>query len=131
MNHFGVLLIGNTAMVAHYLFFAYVVFGGFAALRWPRMFWPHLGVAAYALGIVTIGWPCFLTDIENWSRVATGREVMPHGFIDYHLTGVIYPEDQLMTSRFVIAGIVALSYAALAWKLYRARAAQRKNTLSR
>lgn len=131
MDHFGILLIGHTAMVVHYLFFAYVVFGGFLSLRWPRVFWPHLFVAAYALGIVTIGWPCFLTDIENRSREATGREVMENGFIDHHLTGVIYPEDHLMTSRFVIAGIVALSYAALAWKLYRARTEHDQGALSR
>ncbi|SIO84695.1 DUF2784 domain-containing protein [Nocardiopsis sp. JB363] len=131
MNHFGILLVGHTAMVLHYLFFAYVVFGGLLSLRWPRMFWPHLFVAAYALGIVIIDWPCFLTDIENWSRAATGRELMENGFIDHHLTGVIYPEDHLMTSRFVIAGIVALSYAALAWKLYRARAGHERGILSR
>ncbi|MEU2972468.1 DUF2784 domain-containing protein [Nocardiopsis alba] len=126
MSHFGTLLIGHTAMVLHYLFFAYVVFGGFLALIRPRLFWPHLGVAAYALGILVVGWSCFLTEIENASREATGREVMENGFIDHHLTGVVYPEDQLMTSRFVIAGIIAASYALCAWRLYRARAARRR-----
>lgn len=131
MNDFGILLIGHTAMVVHYLFFAYVVFGGLLGLRWPCMFWPHLFVAAYALGIITIGWPCFLTDIENWSRVHTGRQVMESGFIDHHLTGVIYPKEHLMTSRFVIAGIVALSYTAIAWKLHRDRRSRSKDTLPR
>ncbi|WP_431869992.1 DUF2784 domain-containing protein [Nocardiopsis eucommiae] len=113
------LLIGHTAMVLHYLFFAYVVLGGFLSWKWPRMFWPHLMVAVYALGIVVIGWSCFLTDIENWSRAHTGREVMENGFIDFHITGVLYPEEHLMTSRFVIAGIVACAYAGAAWRRYR------------
>ena len=68
MDRFGILLIGHTAMVVHHPFCAYVVFGGFLSLRWPRMVWPHLFVVAYALGIVTIGRPCFPTDIENRSR---------------------------------------------------------------
>jgi hypothetical protein len=113
------LLIGHTAMVVHYLFFAYVVLGGFLSWKWPRMFWPHLAVAVYALGIVVVGWSCFLTDIENWSRLQTGREVMRNGFIDFHITGVLYPVEHLMTSRFVIAGIIVCAYAGAAWNLYR------------
>ena len=38
MNHFGILLAGHAVMIAHYLFFAYVVFGGVLSLRRPRMF---------------------------------------------------------------------------------------------
>jgi Na+(H+)/acetate symporter ActP len=130
MSYLTYLLIGHAAMVVHYLFFAYVVFGGFLSWRWPRMFWPHLLVAAYALGIVVIGWPCFLTDIENWSRLNTGREIMENGFIDHHITGVFYPAEHLMTSRYVIAGIVASAYAGLAWKLYRRRSAEAAGTVS-
>lgn len=105
------LLLGHAAMVLHFLFFGYVVFGGFLAWRWPRLFWVHLGVAAYALGIVIIDWPCFLTEIENWSRANTGREVMEFGFIDFYLTDRLYPREHLMTSRYVIAGVVAASWA--------------------
>jgi Na+(H+)/acetate symporter ActP len=130
MSYLTYLLIGHAAMLLHYLFFAYVVFGGFLSWRWPRMFWPHLLVAAYALGIVIIGWPCFLTDIENWSRLNTAREIMEYGFIDYHITGVFYPDEHLMTSRYVIAGIVASAYAGLGWKLYRRRSARAVGTVS-
>lgn len=125
------LLIGHTAMVLHYFFYAYVVFGALLTWKWAWTFWVHLPVGAYALGIVTIGWPCPLTDVENWSRANTGREIMEYGFIDYHITGVFYPEDHLMTSRFVIAGIVAIGYAVLAWKMYRKRSGQAEATLSR
>jgi Na+(H+)/acetate symporter ActP len=124
------LLVGHTAMVLHYLFFAYVVFGGFLAWKWPRMFWPHLLTAAYALGILIIGWSCFLTDIENWSRMNTGREVMGNGFIAHHITGVLYPDEHLMTSRFVIAGLIACAYAGVVWRLSRRRPVRVEGRLS-
>lgn len=124
------LLIGHTAMVLHYLFFAYVVLGGFLSWRWPRMFWPHLFVAAYALGIVIVDWPCPLTEVENWSRLNTGCEVMGSGFIDHHITGTLYPAEHLMTSRYVIAALVALSYAGAARGLFRRRATRAEGVLS-
>ncbi|KOX15743.1 DUF2784 domain-containing protein [Nocardiopsis sp. NRRL B-16309] len=108
------LLIGHTAMVLHFAFFGYVVLGGFLAWRWPRALWPHVGTAAYALGIVIVDWPCVLTEVENWSRAATGRTVMESGFIDFHITGTLYPPEHLLTSRLVIAGVIALSWAGAA-----------------
>ncbi|MFY7066358.1 DUF2784 domain-containing protein [Nocardiopsis changdeensis] len=118
-----VLAAGYAAAALHFVFFACVVLGGFAAWWRPRLFWVHLGVAAYALGIVIVDWPCFLTEIENWSRAATGRAVMESGFIDFYLTGTLYPREHLMTSRVVIAAVVACSWAG-AWWLARRRAAR-------
>ncbi|WP_436888912.1 DUF2784 domain-containing protein [Nocardiopsis dassonvillei] len=118
-----ILLAGHTAAALHFVFFACVVLGGFAAWWRPRLFWVHLGVAAYALGIVIVDWPCFLTEIENWSRAATGRPVMGSGFIDHYLTGTLYPREHLMTSRYVIGALVACSWAG-AWWLSRRRTAR-------
>ncbi|MEE2037066.1 DUF2784 domain-containing protein [Nocardiopsis sp. CT-R113] len=112
------LLVGHTAMVLHFLFFGFVVLGGFLAWYRPRMFWVHLAVAAYALGIVIVDWPCFLTEVENWARFNTGRPVMEFGFIDFYLTDHLYPREHLMTSRYVIAGIVATAWAG-AWVRHR------------
>lgn len=113
------LLVGHTAMALHFAFLVFVVFGGFLSWRWPRLLWAHLVAAAYALGIVVIDWPCFLTEIENWSRSATGRAVMDNGFIDFYLTGNLYPPEHLFTSRVVMAGVVAVSWAG--WSLLRGR----------
>ncbi|NYH55272.1 hypothetical protein HNR06_004861 [Nocardiopsis arvandica] len=118
-------LLGHTAMVLHFSFLCFVVFGGFLAWRRPRLFWVHLGVAAYALGIVIVDWPCFLTEVENWSRSETGRAVMEDGFIDFYLTGTLYPREHLLTSRLVMAGIVALSWAGVGWTCLRRRSRER------
>lgn len=124
-------LAGHTAMLLHFAFLTFVVFGGFLTWRWPRLFWVHLIVAAYALGIVIIDWPCFLTDIENWARANTGRVIMENGFIDHYLTENLYPREHLLTSRFVIAGIVAVSYVGLAVILWRRRRLQQEGAGAR
>ncbi|MFD6948599.1 hypothetical protein A6A08_18230 [Nocardiopsis sp. TSRI0078] len=120
-----VSLLGHTAMVLHFCFLCFVVFGGFLAWRRPRLFWVHLGVAAYALGIVVIDWPCLLTEVENWSRLETGRAVMEHGFIDFYLTGNLYPPEHLLTSRLVMAAVVAVSWAGAGWLRLRRRLPER------
>ncbi|WP_150240026.1 DUF2784 domain-containing protein [Nocardiopsis quinghaiensis] len=117
--------LGHTAMVLHFCFLGFVVFGGFLAWRRPRLFWVHLGVAAYALGIVIVDWPCLLTGIENWSRLETGRAVMEDGFIDFYLTGILYPREHLLTSRLVMAGTVAASWAGVGWARLRWRFSER------
>ncbi|WP_159943513.1 MULTISPECIES: DUF2784 domain-containing protein [unclassified Nocardiopsis] len=116
------LLVGHVAAALHFAFLAFVVLGGFVAWRWPRWWWAHLAVAAYALGIVFVDWPCVLTEMENWSRERTGRPVMERGFIDFYLTGSLYPREHLLTSRLVMAGVVALSWAGAGWSLVRRRA---------
>ncbi|MEE2044160.1 DUF2784 domain-containing protein [Nocardiopsis sp. NPDC006198] len=115
------LLLGHTAMVLHFAFLGFVVLGGFLAWRWPRLFRVHLVVAAYALGIVIVDWPCFLTEIENWARLNTGRPVMEFGFIDFYLTERLYPREHLMTSRCVMAAVVAAAWAGVWVRRRRAR----------
>ncbi|GAA3726715.1 hypothetical protein HDA32_003572 [Spinactinospora alkalitolerans] len=44
---------------------------------------------------------------------------MPHGFIDYYITGVLYPEKYLFASRVVAACIVAVSWAGIAIRVKR------------
>jgi hypothetical protein len=119
------LLLGHAAAALHFGFLAFVVFGGFLSWRRPRVFWVHLAAAAYALGIVIVDWPCLLTEIENWSRARTGRTVMENGFIDFYLTGNLYPPEHLFTSRLVMAGVVALSWTGAGWLALRRRAAER------
>ncbi|WP_116247359.1 DUF2784 domain-containing protein [Nocardiopsis sp. FIRDI 009] len=109
------LLVGHAAMALHSVFLSFVVLGGFLAWRWPRLWWVHAGVAAYALGIVIVDWPCVLTEVENWSRARTGRVVMEAGFLDHYLTGTLYPREHVLTSRVVVGVVVGLSWVGALW----------------
>ncbi|MDA2804144.1 DUF2784 domain-containing protein [Nocardiopsis suaedae] len=107
----GYLVIGNTTALLHFAFLGYVVFGGFLAWKHPKAIRVHLAVAAYALGIVIIDWPCALTELENWARAMGGSPVMENGFIDHYLTGTLYPREHLLTSRIVMGAVVVASWA--------------------
>jgi hypothetical protein len=91
-------------LAAHFAFLAYVVVGGFLAVRWPAAFWPHLGAAIWGVLVVGVPLDCPLTRAENWARRRAGEPGLTRGFIDRYFDGVLYPE------RFtgLLRGLVAL-----------------------
>ncbi|MFV2197886.1 DUF2784 domain-containing protein [Nocardiopsis sp. LOL_012] len=117
-------IVGEAAMALHMAFILYVALGGFLAWKWPRTFWLHLCVALYGLAISIVGWICPLTYVENWGRLRAGQEGLDQeGFIAHYLTGVIYPEDQLVAVQVGVGAVVALSWAGLAVLVLRRRRA--------
>lgn len=102
-------------MVAHFAFLAYLVIGGFLALRWPRSIWLHAAAVAWAIG--SLGWhfPCPLTWLERWARAHAGLAALPPGgFIDHYLTGVLYPAGFVWVVRALAFLAVAGSWAVFA-----------------
>jgi hypothetical protein len=91
MNVVFVIVVVITA-AAHFAFIAYMVTGGFLALRWPRSIWLHVPVVIWGVAIELIDFVCPLTWLERWARDRAGMAPMaPDGFIDHYLTGVVYP----------------------------------------
>ncbi|KOX07220.1 DUF2784 domain-containing protein [Nocardiopsis sp. NRRL B-16309] len=118
-------IIGEAAMVAHAAFILYMAIGGFLAWKWPRTFWIHLGCALYGLSISVVGWICPLTHVENWGRERAGQAGLPdEGFIDHYLTGVIYPQEHLVTVQAGVGAVVIASWTGLALLTLRRRRAR-------
>jgi Protein of Unknown function (DUF2784) len=87
---FTILVVLTVA--AHFAFIAYMVTGGFLALRWPKTIWLHIPVVIWGISIELIDFVCPLTWLERWARPKAGMGPMPaDGFIDHYLTGVVYP----------------------------------------
>jgi hypothetical protein len=85
------ILVVLTAAV-HFAFIAYMVTGGWLALRWPRTIWLHIPVVIWGVAIEFIDFVCPLTWLERWARPRAGMAPMAaDGFIDHYLTGVVYP----------------------------------------
>jgi len=103
----------DLTVVAHLAFVAFVPVGGFIALRHPRVLVAHVPCVAWALGIVTIGWPCPLTSLENALRERAGESAYGRGFIDHYITGVVYPERFLPLAQALVAVSVITSYVML------------------
>lgn len=102
-------------MVAHFGFLVFLVVGGFLAWRWRCVFWVHLAAAAWGAGTVAFGFPCPLTDLENWGRAEAGQETLASsGFIDHYLTGFVYPAEHLRLIQAMVAVVVVCSWAWLA-----------------
>ena len=79
-------------LVLHGLFIAFVLLGGLAVARFPRLVWLHLPAVAWGAWVSGAGWICPLTPLENRLRRAAGEAGYPGGFVEHYLVGLIYPE---------------------------------------
>ncbi len=119
-------LLADLVLVVHLLFIAFVVAGGFAAIRWPRLAWAHVPCFVWGALIEFAGWICPLTPLEVRLRIASGQAGYSGGFIERYLLPVIYPgalnrEIQIWLGLSVLA-LNGVAYAWLLRRLRRARA---------
>jgi hypothetical protein len=101
-------LLADLVLLVHAFFVAFVVLGGLAVLRWPRIAWVHLPVVAWGAGIEFMGAVCPLTPLENhWRRLA-GEQGYGGGFVEHYLLAALYP-DGLTRGMQVALGLVVLA----------------------
>jgi hypothetical protein len=108
------VLLADLVVVIHLGFVGFVAVGGFLAWRHPRVVAAHGSAVAWALGIVTIGWSCPLTGLENALLERAGSDGYSGGFVDRYLTGVLYPERYEVLMQGIVAAAVVCSYAGFA-----------------
>ena len=119
-------VLAEATMVVHFGYLAYLVFGGFLAWRWPRMFWVHVAAAGWGLTSIFTGVPCPLTTIEDRARERAGQPGLPPGgFIDYYIEGVVYPQRTADLIPWLVAAVVAASWFGVFLRLTSARAGRR------
>ncbi|MCY3600679.1 MAG: DUF2784 domain-containing protein [Gemmatimonadetes bacterium] len=115
-------VLADLVLVVHFLFIAFVVAGGFAAVRWPRLAWAHIPCFAWGALIEFAGWICPLTPLENDLRVASGQAGYSGGFIEHYLLPVIYPGALTREIQVWLGlSVLALNAVAYAWLLRRLR----------
>lgn len=89
-----------STVVMHFAFIAYVLAGGFLALRWRRTMWLHVPAVIWGIGIAAKRVDCPLTWVERWARTkAAMTPLSPDGFVAHYITGVIYPAGWVATCR--------------------------------
>lgn len=123
MRDFFIIVVG-AVIVAHFAFILYLAGGGFLALRWPRTIGLHALVVLWGIGSVVLHFPCPLTWLERWAREHAGMGQLPRGgFIEYYITGVLYPVG--------LVGVVqALGFVAVgvSWIVFVASRRRRSST---
>ena len=112
--------LADAVVVVHFGFVIFVAVGGFIAWRYQRALVAHALSIAWAVGIVTIGYSCPLTRLENDLRQRAGSEGFEAGFIDHYLAGVLYPAQYERLLQAVVAVGIIAAYVGLAMRRRRA-----------
>jgi hypothetical protein len=96
--------------VVHLGFLAYIVFGGFLALRRLAWLWPSIAATLYSAYVTLAHFTCPLTTLEKELLEIGGRVPYEGSFIAHYLHDVLYPA-QYETAAWVVAmGIALTSY---------------------
>lgn len=93
-------------VLAHLLFVAFVMAGGFLLLRWPKLVWLHLPAAVWGALIEFTGGICPLTPLENRLRALGGESAYSGGFVEHYLLPILYPEDLTFLVQQALGGVV-------------------------
>jgi hypothetical protein len=117
----GFRVVVYAAMIAHYAFMAFGVFGGFLAWRWPRLLWLQGLAAGWMILIVVAHLLCPLTWIEDRARERAGMAAEPGGFIANHVAGVFFPHGHQPAAMAVAGTIVLISWIGVRWRAPRPR----------
>ncbi len=96
----------DVVVVIHAAFIVFVVAGGLAVARHPRLAWVHVPVAVYGIVIQLVGFTCPLTPLEKWLRGRAGSAGYEGGFVEQYVVPVIYPGEFTPTVQLVLAALV-------------------------
>lgn len=100
-------LLANLVLLAHLGFILFVVLGGLAVARHPRLAWLHLPCVAWGAAVELLGWYCPLTPLENHFLALAGETAYEGDFIQRYLLAGIYP-DGLTRELQIGLGLAAL-----------------------
>jgi hypothetical protein len=97
--------------IVHMAFLAYIVLGGFLALR--RLAWlgPSIATTLYSAYVTLAGFTCPLTTLEKWLLEAGGRVPYDGSYIANYLHDVLYPAQYETAAWLTAMGIALVSYA--------------------
>jgi hypothetical protein len=75
-------------------------------LRWPKLAYVHLPVAAYGALIELVGWICPLTPLEKRLREQAGLEGYEGGFVEHYILPLLYPSGLNRGVQLVLGALV-------------------------
>jgi hypothetical protein len=103
-------VLADAVTALHFVYLAFLVFGGFLAWRWPKAIVVHLLAVVWGVAIVATGPNCPLTWVEDRLRRWAGEGGLPGGFINTYVEGVLYPQRYTPLVRLIVAGLVLVSW---------------------
>lgn len=86
-------LLADLAVVIHFLWILFLIFGAIAGRRQRAIKYIHIGGMAFALTLQALNWYCPLTHLEVWLRVHHDpARAYTGSYIIHYLEKVIYVE---------------------------------------
>ncbi|HUH87228.1 MAG TPA: DUF2784 domain-containing protein [Pusillimonas sp.] len=114
-------LAADAVLLVHGLFVAFVVVGGLAVLWRPRLAWLHLPALAWGATVVSMGWICPLTPLEDYLRAMAGQATYDSGFIQHYVGSLIYPPGLTRTMQVGLATLLITGNSGVYLALLRRR----------
>lgn len=108
--------LADLIVVAHLTFVAFVLVGGFVALRWRWVAWLHVPAMVWGVLVEYSGWICPLTPLEQRFRARAGGAGYHGGFIDHYLLRTLYPAGLTRHTQWEL-GTLALLVNVVAYTL--------------
>lgn len=118
MNH---AVAADIVLIIHGLFIAFVVFGGLLVLWRRRLAWLHLPALAWGAAVISMGWICPLTPLENQLRTLAQQTPYDGGFIQHYLWPLIYPPGLTRAMQVGLAIALVIGNAAVYLTIWRQR----------
>ena len=114
-------MMADLVVLVHLAFVLFVVAGGLAVWRWPRLMWAHLPAAVWGIGIEWSGAVCPLTPLENWLRARGGEGGYDGEFVARYLLPILYPAGLTRTAQVLLgAAVLVVNLGIYGW-LWRER----------
>lgn len=112
----------EVVLILHAAFILFAVAGGLLVLRWRWLVWLHLPAAGWAALVVTAGWICPLTPIEQMLRGLAGQDGYDGSFIEHYLVMLIYPPGLTRPVQILLGVLVVVVNIAIyvgVWRQHR------------
>lgn len=101
----------DVVVIVHVAFIAFVLLGGYAAWRWPRLLWAHVPAMLVTAGLFAFGADCPLTDVEKHLRRVAGDHVYREGFVAHYLLPGVPGGVRAVVLPLVVVTMTAIAYA--------------------
>lgn len=111
----------DAVLIIHLCFVLFVVLGGLAVLRWPRVAWLHVPAVLWGIYIELSGRVCPLTPLENSLRQRGGEPGYSGGFIEHYIAALLYPEGLSRAVQFALGAVVIAVNVIIYWRVLKRR----------
>jgi hypothetical protein len=98
--------LADLVLIIHLVFVAFVVLGGLLVLRWPVWSTLHVPSALWGVFVEWSGWTCPLTPLENAWRRCGSQAGHSGGFLDHHVSALLYPSGLTRGSQIALGALV-------------------------